>query len=641
MNGTPSTTPENLSSHQPERGLGNRLKNLFATRVIETVSVALLLTLALFGVSSWTIWNIYQGFREKVTEQFRLKELVGNATYYDESLAFGASMYVTTGEAQWLDNYKKAEPLLNQTIEELIQISPQAQADFAQTEAATAKLYELEGKAFELAGQGKTVEAQKIVFGQEYGEQREIYAAGVEKTLTNLKTSVDRELESYRQGLLRSLIFAGVSLPLLLLAWVIILSAVRTYIQERNKAQQGLMESQASLQELNEELEGRVEQRTQQLAAQEQATREESEVLQADVGNLLNVVSEVEEGNLTVQASVSDRITGLVADTFNRLTEELSKVLAQVVGSTRQVAQSSQQLDESAQTVALNAQQQAQEISKVLELTKQVQRSARESTEQTTLSNQSLAQVQAAIAQGKLAIDTLTQEIQTLQAGTDIVTRRTQDLDKFVDVTEQFVQEQGQLAELIQSLAMSATLLSARATAQQDPRQMMVVAKEFETIAGQIKGLAEQTYKNLRTLQKRTDEIQGTVSLITQDIQGIGGLVSGFTMGVKQSRQAFGGIESATTEVVKTGQSVAQSSQEIATTAQATAKAMGDIARLAEQTAQLTQTAQTQSASMGQISEQLLQRIEFFRLPAEAMQRADLSQAQESTVDVTPTPTTT
>jgi twitching motility protein PilJ len=641
MNGTPSTTSENLSSHQSESGWGNRLKNLFATRVIETVSVALLLTLALFGVSSWTIWNIYQGFREKVTEQFRLKELIGNATYHDESLGLGAYMYVTTGESQWLDYYKRAEPLLNATIEELIQISPQAKADFTQTEAATAKLYELEVQAFELVRQGKKEGAQKIVFGQEYGEQRQLYAAGIEKTLTNLETSVDKELESYRQGLFQSLIFAGVSLPLLVLAWLIILSAVRTYIQERDKAQKGLMESQASLQQLNEELEGRVEQRTQQLAAQEQATREESEVLQEDVVNLLDVVSEVEGGNLTVQASVSDRITGLVADTFNRLTEELSKVLAQVVGSTRQVAQSSQQLDESAQTVALNAQQQAQEISKVLELTQQVQRSARESAEQTELSNQSLAQVQAAIAQGKLAIDTLTQEIQTLQAGTDIVTRRTQDLDKFVDVTEQFVQEQGQLAELIQSLAMSATLLSARATAQQDPRQMMVVAKEFETIAGQIKGLAEQTYKNLRTLQKRTDEIQGTVSLITQDIQGIGGLVSGFTMGVKQSRQAFGGIESATTEVVKTGQAVAQSSQEIATTAQSTAKAMGDIARLAEQTAQLTQTAQTQSASMGQISEQLLQRIEFFRLPAEAMQRADLSQAQESTVDVTPTPTTT
>ena len=53
----------------------------------------------------------------------------------------------------------------------------------------------------------------------------------------------------------------------------------------------------------------------------------ESEFLQQEVSHLLDVVSDVEEGNLTTQAEVSDRTTGLVADIFNRLIERLGGCL--------------------------------------------------------------------------------------------------------------------------------------------------------------------------------------------------------------------------------------------------------------------------------------------------------------------------
>lgn len=67
---------------------------------------------------------------------------------------------------------------------------------------------------------------------------------------------------------------------------------------------------------------------------------------------------------------------------------------------------------------------------------------------------------------------------------------------------------------------------------------------------------------------------------------------------------------------------------------------MGDIAQLAEQTAQLTQAAQTQSERMQRVSQQLLERVQFFQLPKEAIERVDLSQEKESTLDITPATTT-
>jgi methyl-accepting chemotaxis protein len=368
-----------------------------------------------------------------------------------------------------------------------------------------------------------------------------------------------------------------------------------------------------------------------QLQAEQQATQLEAESLnlQTDVEDLLNTVSAVEDGNLTVQAPVSDRVTGLVADTFNRLVEELANIMTQVSATTQQVTQRSQQLNESASTVAQNTQQQAHEVGRVLNLSEQVQRSAQDSATQIELTNQSLVQVRATIEQGQLAINRLTQGIQTLQAGAGQIMKRTTDLDEFVSVTDQFVQEQSQVAELIQSLAMSATLLSARATAQQDPRQMMVVAKEFETIANQIKSLAEQTNRNLSVLQKRTDLIQTTVSSLTQDLQNIDGLVGGFTQGVEKSSQAFGSIQSATADVVKTGQAISQSNQQIVQISQDTAIAMRSMAQLAGKTAQLTQRTRSESEQMGQVAEQLQQRVQFFRLPT-PLPQAQSSQPESS-----------
>jgi twitching motility protein PilJ len=135
--------------------------------------------------------------------------------------------------------------------------------------------------------------------------------------------------------------------------------------------------------------------------------------------------------------------------------------------------------------------------------------------------------------------------------------------------------------------------------------------------------------------------MQGAVTSIAQSLQGIDGLVGNFTLEVEKSTQAFSSIQSSTESALSTGKTVSQSSQEIVQTAQVTAKAMGDIARLADQTAQLTQTAQTQSASMQRVSQQLLERIQFFQLPADALERVDLSEEPKNTVEIIPTPTTT
>jgi methyl-accepting chemotaxis protein PixJ len=348
---------------------------------------------------------------------------------------------------------------------------------------------------------------------------------------------------------------------------------------------------------------------------QRQATESESMVLQADIERLLDTVSAVEEGNLTVQAPVSDRVTGLVSDTFNRLVEELATVMAQVLSAAQNVSSNTQTLEIITGKVASNASQQSESVSEALTLSGQVEESATATVQELQHSNQSLLSLIQTVKEGQSAINTLTQGTTTLQQGTDQIIQQMKTLGEFVGLAEQFVQDQNQIATQTQILALNASLVAARAAEQKDPRKFAAAAQEFAAIANQVSQLAQQTNEGLTSLEQRTSQIQNVVASVDAEVQGLGSLVSGFTQGVEQSNQAFNSVQTVTTNVVRTGEQVTQSSQDIIDRAQSTAFAMRAIVELAQKTADLTLDARQQSQSMGQLSDQLLKRVEFFRLP--------------------------
>ena len=350
-------------------------------------------------------------------------------------------------------------------------------------------------------------------------------------------------------------------------------------------------------------------------AAQIQQNFAETELMEAEVGNLLDVVSSMEEGDLTIEAQVNDRATGLVADTLNRLREKLVEIISSVLGTAKQVVQGAADLEELAKTVVLNSAEQAQSVAQGQALTEQVAAIAERSSAQVNDANQSLQEVRDTVASGQTAIVALTDSISVLQTGSAQIVQRMKTLGEFVGLAEQFVQDQGQIASLTQALAINATLVAARAAQQKDPRQFTSVAREFESIAGQVNDLATQTNDGLTVLQQRTSQIQTVVTAIDAEVQNLSGLVAGFTSGVESSQSAFNSIQIATEEVVQIGQAITESSTEIAEAAGSTASYMSEIAQLADRTANLTRSARQQAEAMGNQAQQLLQGIQFFRLP--------------------------
>jgi methyl-accepting chemotaxis protein len=344
----------------------------------------------------------------------------------------------------------------------------------------------------------------------------------------------------------------------------------------------------------------------------------ESENLTLDIGQLLDVVSTLEQGDFTVKAEVSDRATGLVADTLNRLIEELANTLSNVVSTVQQVTVSADDLEKLALNTSKQVQEQTQSVTNIKNLVASVNSISQNTAEQALISSDAVKQAREAVDRGEEEILAMSEEIELLQDGTQQIIKRAETLGDFVSLAAQFAEDQKRVAALTRVLALNASMVASRASAQEDPEQFIVITKEFETIAQQVNDLAVQTNQGLLRLKQRTDQIETVVSGITQDIQDIDRAVSQFDLSVQNSRQVFNNIKEVTIKVDRVGQEVTSSSMSIAELTQTTLVSVEDIAKVATEAERSSQFTSEQASLMEHLARTLVERVSFFRLKQKA-----------------------
>jgi twitching motility protein PilJ len=591
----------------------HRLRKFVQNHLVGTITVTISTSLVLGGLSTWNIWRIYSGFRATVTEQFALEKMSGKIVHLDEVLTMSAKMAASTGDVQWEKRYNQYVPELDQAIKTILAKVPASiQAEAAKTDNANQKLVDMETKAFALVKQGKPQAAAQILNGADYVEQKQIYSQGNSRVLVQIEQFIQQQLQNYQEQLKISIATAAVILPLVLAGWLLVLLAVRDYIRDRIVAQAKLESSRADLLALTETLRQEATLRQEK----ENLIRTESEQLQEDIAHILDVVCSLEEGDLTVQAEVNERATGLVGDTLNRLGESLGTLLTQVSTSAHRVADGSQKQQAIAAIVAQGTNEQVHSVSQALRLTETVRMSAQQTAQQLADTSQSLLDLQQTVQSGRGAVTRLSEEIDVLQEGSDRMVQQMKTLGEFVGLTDQFVHEQSEIAVQTQVLALNASLVAARAAQQRDPQQFGQVAREFESIAEQVGQLAQQTNEGLTSLEQRSSQIYRVVSDVDTDIQRLGTVVDRFTLGVKQTLEVFENVEGVTGQAVDAGEAVTKTSEEIVAASDSTATTIQAIAGLSTDIAQQSVEARSLSDGMDTLSDELLQSIAVFKLPS-------------------------
>ncbi len=542
------------------------------TRAVRGLSIVASVGVAVFGISAWNLFGIYQGFRSISEKNFRLEQLSGQIIHYDEVLTMSARMAAATGDLQWEARYKQYDPDLIKAFDESTQIAPDAFKSFSQeVSEANNKLVELEKKSFDLVRQGKRGEAAQILNGSEYQGLKKIYAEGTAKALETVRKDTEEQIQSFSQRLFVSLGLTLLTIPSLIAAYVVALRLVRNYLQERDRSQQSIATLELT-----------------QAAADLEKQR--SEALQKELITLLSDVEGAVSGDLTVRAQITAGEIGIVADFFNAIVESLRDVVKQVKQATLQVSSSVNTNNESIRNLANEATLQAQQLDEALQsveaMTDSIQQVSINAKQAADASNQAAVTAET----GSLAIEQSASSILQLRQTVSETAKKVKRLGEASQQISKVVVLIDQIALKTNMLAVNASIEAARAG--EEGRGFAVVAQEVGALAAQSATATKEIARIVESIQQETSEVVESMEASTlQVVEGTNKVedarksLNQIVEVARKVNELFQGISHATISQVETSQSVKQVMESLSTQSQKSSETSREVAAALQETA--------------------------------------------------------
>ena len=311
---------------------------------------------------------------------------------------------------------------------------------------------------------------------------------------------------------------------------------------------------------------------TQRRAKQaEQANRQN----QNAILRLMNELSDLAEGDLTIKATVTEDITGAIADSVNYTTEELRKLVSRITNAADQMATATQTADTASRGLLDAAQKQSQEI-----------QSAGEAVQ---LMTQSIKEVDTSAAQSAdVARRTLTVTEQGAQAvrntisGMDGIREQIQETSKRIKRLGESSQEIGEIVDLISDITEQTNVLALNAAIQ--AASAGEAGRGFSVVAEEVQRLAERS-------AEATKQIGALVKTIQSDTQDAVVAMEKSTLGVVEGAklsevagESLREIEQVSNELAALISSISVSTQVQTDMANEVATVMDDILHITEQT---------------------------------------------------------
>jgi methyl-accepting chemotaxis protein len=240
----------------------------------------------------------------------------------------------------------------------------------------------------------------------------------------------------------------------------------------------------------------------------------ENSDIQRQIVDLLQVVSDASDGNLTVRATTTSGTLGNVADAFNLLMESLEGLIGEV---SRQVGDSEhavRSISEVARRMASGASHQSREVGAARQLVADVAKQISEvSTNADGASNASQHTAQTA-QEGEKAVEDVIQGMDSLRANVQSGAKKMKNLgDRSMEITS-IVGTISRISEQTNMLALNAAIEGARAG--EHGRGFRVVAEEVRKLAERASSATKDIEKLVKAITAETNE---TIRAIEQQTQ--------------------------------------------------------------------------------------------------------------------------
>ena len=337
-------------------------------------------------------------------------------------------------------------------------------------------------------------------------------------------------------------------------------------------------------------------------------SQEERDAIQESIFKLLNEVSTVADGDLTVEAEVTSDMTGAIADSFNFMIEQLREIIAHIQRATSEVSSSAAQIQTTTTHLAVGSETQATQIidtsAAIDEMSLSIQQVSDNAALSASVGEQSRRNAQIGAQAVENTVDSMARIREQVETTAEYLGR----LDASSHEISQITKLINQIAERTSILAINASIQASEAG--DAGRGFAVVAAEVERLSDRSAHASAQISRLTKTIQQDVSEVVTAMEATSIEVARGSDLANA-------AGEKLNEIQAVSTQLSELIQSISLAAQQQARGSGAIARSMNEIAEVTQQTAVGTKQANISIGNLASLADELRESVSQFKIEEE------------------------
>ena len=320
---------------------------------------------------------------------------------------------------------------------------------------------------------------------------------------------------------------------------------------------------------------------------------------------LMNEIGDLADGDLTVRATVTEDVTGAIADSLNYTTEEFRKLVSRIIAVVEKMGHATKSAEDISRGLLEATQKQAREIQAAGEAVQSMTESIKEV-------DSSAAQSANVARRTLMATEQGAQAVRNTISGMDGIREQIQDTAKRIKRLGESSQEIGEIVDLISDITEQTNVLALNAAIQ--AASAGEAGRGFSVVAEEVQRLAERSGEATKQIGALVKTIQGdTHDAVAAMEKSTLGVVEGAKLS-DMAGQSLREIEQVSNELAALINSISTSTQVQTDMASEVANVMQDILKITVQTTEGTRLTANSIAQLADLASDLRGSVAGFKL---------------------------